>query len=231
MARISTYNIDREVSGADMLVGTDVVSGKAGFTRNYTVESLSAYISVAEQMKFRYVQQPLSGVGTFSPPLGGTNNKPFSTLTSLVVAIEDRSPQNVVAFLTYLVGSDIIIVKQDDVSKFGHYRITSYTVNSSNASYYDLVLTYIGGSGSLELTKLYNIANFVKASTDGDKFFDYTQSVPATVWNITHNLGKFPSISVIDSAGTVVIGEYTYMDDNNVKLTFSAAFSGKAYLN
>jgi len=40
MARISTYTIDTEISGKDMLIGTDVVSGKAGPTRNYTVESL-----------------------------------------------------------------------------------------------------------------------------------------------------------------------------------------------
>jgi hypothetical protein len=53
----------------------------------------------------------------------------------------------------------------------------------------------------------------------------------STTWNIQHNLGKFPSITVIDTANTVVTGEYTYIDNNNVTLTFSAAFAGKAYLN
>jgi hypothetical protein len=48
---------------------------------------------------------------------------------------------------------------------------------------------------------------------------------------VTHNLGKFPSITVIDTANTVVTGEYTYIDSNNVTLKFSAAFAGKAYLN
>jgi|TARA_B110000503_G_scaffold39086_1_gene64349 hypothetical protein len=61
--------------------------------------------------------------------------------------------------------------------------------------------------------------------------FTFTQGVPATTWNITHNLNKFPSITVIDTANTVVTGEYTYIDTNNVTLTFSAGFAGKAYLN
>lgn len=61
--------------------------------------------------------------------------------------------------------------------------------------------------------------------------FIFTQGVPAATWNITHNLNKFPSITVIDTGNTVVTGEYTYIDTNNVTLTFSAGFAGKAYLN
>ena len=61
--------------------------------------------------------------------------------------------------------------------------------------------------------------------------FIFTQNLPSTTWNIQHNLGKFPSITVIDTGNTVVTGEYNYTSNTNVILTFSAAFSGKAYLN
>jgi len=61
--------------------------------------------------------------------------------------------------------------------------------------------------------------------------FEFTQGVPSTTWNIIHNLGKFPSITVIDTGNTVVTGEYNYTSDKNVTLTFTAAFAGKAYLN
>ena len=47
----------------------------------------------------------------------------------------------------------------------------------------------------------------------------------------THGLGKRPSVTVVDSAGTAVIGEIEYLDDNTVRLTFCAAFSGTAYCN
>ena len=86
------------------------------------------------------------------------------------------------------------------------------------------------GEGSLVEGKYYDFAVFT-LSTQGTPTFIFNQGVPATTWNITHNLGKFPSITVIDTGNTVVTGEYTYVDNNNVQLTFSAGFAGKAYLN
>lgn len=59
----------------------------------------------------------------------------------------------------------------------------------------------------------------------------HTQGTPATQWNVTHNLGKFPSVSVVDSAEQEVIGEVEYISDSVLRITFSAAFSGKAYIN
>lgn len=66
---------------------------------------------------------------------------------------------------------------------------------------------------------------------DGDKAFLYTQSVPSDTWVITHNLNKYPSITVTDSAGSIVVGEYTYLSTNQVQCSFSGEFSGKACLN
>ena len=59
----------------------------------------------------------------------------------------------------------------------------------------------------------------------------HNQIASAAVWDIQHNLGKFPSVSVIDSAGNVVVGDVMYLDENQLKITFSAAFAGKAFLN
>lgn len=61
--------------------------------------------------------------------------------------------------------------------------------------------------------------------------FVFVQDTPSDRWEIVHNLGKRPSITVVDSAGTVVIGEYEYTDENTVVCTFSGAFSGECYLN
>jgi hypothetical protein len=59
----------------------------------------------------------------------------------------------------------------------------------------------------------------------------YTQSVPASTWNITHGLGFVPNITVVDSGGTVVEGSYNYPNNNSVVLTFTGSFTGKAYLS
>ena len=65
----------------------------------------------------------------------------------------------------------------------------------------------------------------------GDKNYVHNQTSSASVWTITHNLDKYPSIRVEDSAGNDVIGDYEYTDSNTVVLTFTGAFKGKAYLN
>lgn len=64
-----------------------------------------------------------------------------------------------------------------------------------------------------------------------DQHYTHKQAQAAKVWTITHGLGKRPSVTVVDSAGTAVIGEIEYLDDNTVRLTFCAAFSGTAYCN
>ena len=64
-----------------------------------------------------------------------------------------------------------------------------------------------------------------------DKHYTYTQRIPSDEWSIVHNLNKYPSVTVVDSGGSVVVGETVYIDNNNIQITFSSAFSGKAYCN
>jgi|TARA_R110001599_G_scaffold5394_2_gene27410 hypothetical protein len=64
-----------------------------------------------------------------------------------------------------------------------------------------------------------------------DANFVHDQGTPATQWVITHNLGKKSSVTVVDSADQVVIGQVTYNSVNQVTLDFQGAFSGKAYFN
>ena len=64
-----------------------------------------------------------------------------------------------------------------------------------------------------------------------DLSYVHTQSVASNTWTISHGLQFIPSITVVDSAGTVVEGSYNYPDANTVVASFSGAFSGKAYLS
>lgn len=61
--------------------------------------------------------------------------------------------------------------------------------------------------------------------------FVYNQPVASSVWVIDHPLNKRPSVTVVDSAGSVVVGDITYNSDLQLEIRFSGAFSGKAYLN
>jgi len=58
----------------------------------------------------------------------------------------------------------------------------------------------------------------------------HTQVTPSATWTVTHDLGGKPSVTVVDSADSVVVGEVTYVDNETVRIEFSGAFSGYAYL-
>lgn len=71
--------------------------------------------------------------------------------------------------------------------------------------------------------------------TEKEKAIIYTyihdQMSSADTWTINHNLDKYPSVSVVDSAGSLVIGDVKYISRNALIVTFVGEFSGKAYLN
>lgn len=69
------------------------------------------------------------------------------------------------------------------------------------------------------------------AGPSGDSHFVFKQEAPSVKWTILHKLGKNPSVTVQDSANSEVEGDIEYVSLEEVKLTFSAAFSGTAYLN
>lgn len=59
----------------------------------------------------------------------------------------------------------------------------------------------------------------------------HEQIVSNNIWNIYHGLEKYPSITVVDSAGSVVSGDIQYTNENEVILRFNSEFSGYAYMN
>jgi len=229
MARISSYPLDATIQDKDAWIGSDSITRA---TKQYTAEAVAKYlningkISISGQMIFKFVDNA-TGTADFSGPADGSA---MTAITTIQLSIVDKAAQNVVKFIEYLVGNNVLIGEQNNISTFGHFTIDSYTATAGNANLYTLNLTNIGGNGNITDKLLYDFAVFT-LSSQGAPTFQFTQGAPATTWNIQHNLGKFPSITVIDSGNTVVTGEYTYTDNNNVVLSFSAAFAGKAYLN
>ncbi len=61
--------------------------------------------------------------------------------------------------------------------------------------------------------------------------FLYNQSIPTTTWMITHSLGFFPAVTIVDSSQREVVGDVTHIDSMSVQVDFSFPFSGKAYLS
>ena len=62
--------------------------------------------------------------------------------------------------------------------------------------------------------------------------FQHNQGVAASSWTIDHNLGYEPGgVTVTDSAGTTVIGTVQHTSVNQIVVSFSSAFAGKAYIS
>lgn len=59
----------------------------------------------------------------------------------------------------------------------------------------------------------------------------HEQATPSTTWNINHQLDFFPAVTVVDSGGSDVVGSISYVDRDNLVITFSTAFGGKAFLS
>lgn len=231
MSQISSYPYDVVVQDQDAWIGTDAHNRQ---TKQYTASAVATYlnikgkISIGAQVPYQFTSVVASGVGTMSLLSGGVSS--FANLTSLKIHKEDLGTGDTIKFFEYLIGSDIMIAQMNAPSIFGHYKISTYSVDPNNPNLYNIVLNHIGSNGSLTNLYYYDIFNFTLASAS-DKTFVHDQAVPSAIWTITHNLGKFPSVSVVDTQKQIYWGNVEYINSNQLKVTFSAAFAGQAFLN
>jgi hypothetical protein len=65
----------------------------------------------------------------------------------------------------------------------------------------------------------------------GGGWYRHAQAVPSDTWVIVHPLGYRPAVATEDSAGSVVVGDITYVDDYTVVVRFAVAIGGYANLS
>ena len=64
-----------------------------------------------------------------------------------------------------------------------------------------------------------------------DANYVHDQAQPSSIWIINHPLNKKVSVTITDTAGTVVEGQVIINDNSQVIITFNNPFSGIAVLN
>jgi len=195
-----------------------------------TYLNVKGKISIGAQMPYKFYSTLNAGGGSMSLT-GGGGGISFASVTSLRVSNKDLSGEETVKFFEYLVGSDIMIAQMGAISIFGHYKVSTYAVDPGDSQYYILSLNHIGSNGSLVNDYYYDIFNFTLASaSDKTQVFDIT--VPATVWDLNHTLSKYPSVTTVTGVNdNQVYGVTEYVSTSRVKITFSSAITGKAFLN
>lgn len=67
-------------------------------------------------------------------------------------------------------------------------------------------------------------------ATHNNERYVHSQPSPSAEWIVEHPLGGRPSVTIVDSAATKVYGDIVYDSDTQITISFSAPFSGFAYL-
>lgn len=237
MARISTYALDTNITTGDKWIGTD---GPTLATKNFSVQKIIDYLngsgyldSIASKFFYQTLdpgEDRANGSITFVPQVGPTVN--FSAISGFRISELQKSGVNVSDLYSAYIGSKIIIQRANDPSRFGIYDWDSSTQNVLEPTFYDVTMTYVFGNGAMEEDEDYLIYLLeFGTSPSVDKNYVHNQPVASAVWTVNHNLEKFPSVSVVDSGNTAVNGLVEYINLNSLTITFSAPFSGKAYIN
>ncbi len=64
----------------------------------------------------------------------------------------------------------------------------------------------------------------------GGQSYTHTQTVASSLWTVNHMLGRYPHVTVMDSAGSVIEGDVTYVDLDHLTIAFGFQFAGTATL-
>lgn len=92
------------------------------------------------------------------------------------------------------------------------------------------VIDIIAGT-NITVDKTNPLAPVISApDTGGDKNYHQAFTNESTIV-AEHNLNKYPSVTVIDSAGSEVVGAIEYNDLNTVTVSFIGSFTGELTLN
>lgn len=235
MARINTYSSDTSVQKDDKLLG----SNAGGATRNFSIRDISTFQSNTNAMgapgQIPYVYHNNSFGGSSNRQSGSITintadaSVSFSAITTVKVSkFPYGSNLAVISVIEEFIDKEVIITRNENPNEFGVYTCTAVTQDSVETDFYDLTLTHKRSNGSIEKDEFYSILLYSGAQ---DKDHRHNQTSASSSWVINHNLNKYPSVISFDSTGSQAIGSITYNSKNQLTITFSASFSGAAYLN
>lgn len=116
-----------------------------------------------------------------------------------------------------------------DGNQWASVSLTADQLQTLTESYNGLVRSV--GVTSTETTKTILLTTedgTVISGTFNDSYI-HTQTIQANQWIVNHNLNKYPAVTVVNNINVEVVGEIVYTSTNQVILTFSQSFTGKAF--
>jgi len=237
MTKIKRYIIDTKITGQDKWIGTD--SDARGRTKNFTPTGLAEYFNSSEiidqtnALKFIYDTVAIGderkpGSFSFTTEVGATVD--FSDISNLVFHNRTIGGSDYVDFMSSMVGATIMFQNTKNKNIFSYFRLDSFEQDLNDTSFYNCGLTHISSNGSISEDQYYFVS-LLELEGGNDKNYVHNQNNAASTWNVTHNLGKYPAVSVVLSTGQQGFADVTYIDENNLTITLLSEESGKAYIN
>lgn len=230
MARISTYTFDQNVTKNDFVIGSDYATN---FTRNYKLENLAKFFGTQQATlgdKFAYIYDQSSDYSSLSTQAASFNNRSqvntqFSGITEIYVYKYNDLNVDVTTFFNSVYENAVLKLNNGyRTTDYGIYRVQGVESIPNDVLKISVDLLLSNGTITDGETIVFS------AGYQTDKHFK-TTLMDGDVWVIEHNLGKFPSISIVDTANNVIYGEIQYNDLNNVTISFGSPVIGYAYFN
>jgi hypothetical protein len=239
MARLSTYGVDAKPELGDKVIGTDTSAGANLLTKNYSLQEIvdlfnhGNSLAVADQVVFLFQDDISKGrkPGTLSFAAGGGVGTAFSSITSILLSKTAGGNKNIIQYLQLFLNKGIILAQSGNINNFGQYVVTSIVDYPADDNFYQVSLAVASSNGILAVNGNYIFSEFTNPDSKADKNFVFSQAGAAATWNVQHNLQKFPSCTMVLSTGQQGYGDVTFIDENNLTITFAGATSGKAYIN
>jgi hypothetical protein len=242
--------ITRTVTGLYVTADGESARGRVTFTPSSRIVDANDAVVVEGTLT-----AILDTSGFFEIDLPTTDNallSPSGWAYIVSVRLYGVKPQNFYAFLPYGDGSPVDLLS--DISLSGSLSepiLTGSTLSSQGSigpsgpgviSGEGEPVSTVGFDGDIYIDAVdgafygpkangeWPLSPFYAPSQLGAQRFIHTQAAASDTWNVTHALGGRPSVMVVDSAGTVVIGEIRYNSNTSITILFTAPFSGFAYL-
>jgi hypothetical protein len=231
MARISTYTFDPSVTKNDFVIGSD---SQTNFTRNYKLQDLSKFFgkqgsSLGDKFAYTYTQSKIysalnRGEATISN--SSQSNSQFGSIQRIYVHEMNMDENDTTAFFQSIQEFGLLrIYNGFRTTDYGIYRVQS--INDAGNDVLEIVVDLLQANGTITDGETFVLS---ASFTLDDKTYT-TPELNGNVWQITHNLGKYPSVTIVDTANSVIYGEVRYVDLNNVTITFASSVTGRAHIN
>ena len=172
-----------------------------------------------------------------------TDTLNFASVTSLLVsklpyaqAIASASANTCLNIMAEHVGEKIIWQNIHNPDKYGIYQCNSWAVDATYPDFYNMGLTFVSGNGEFVAApapapELY----LIEIWSGADKHYTHDQTTSSDSWVVDHGLGKYPTVQVSTelAGGTSQLGHtnITHNSTNQLTITFSAEYIGKAHCN